>query len=83
MDNSKNEVLEKMKNVDVRTVDKNTLVDIETVAIDTTLPEQERMKQFLEQVKNPYCYMSHGIVVKVSFAGKDTLSDCLARCLSF
>ena len=83
MDNLRKEELEKMKNVDVRTVDKSTLVDIETVEIDTTLPEQERMKQFLEQVKNPYCYMSHGIVVKVSFAGKDTLSDCLARCLSF
>lgn len=83
MDNLRKNELEKMKNVDVRTVDKSTLVDIETVEIDTTLPEQERRKQFLEQVKNPYCYMSHGIVVKVSFAGKDTLSDCLARCLSF
>ena len=59
-----------MRNVDVRTVDKSTLVDIADVEIDMALPDRERIQDFIRQIKNPYCYLDHGIVVKVSFAGK-------------
>lgn len=70
--------LEEMKNVDVRTVRPETLVDRSGVRIDQSLPRKERLKQFIRQVKNPYCYLDDGVVVKVSFAEtKDTIEDRL------
>ena len=36
----------------------------------------------IEQVKNPYCYISHGVAVKISFTGKCTLEESLSRCIS-
>lgn len=71
--------LEEMKNVDVRTVEKSTLVDIATVVIDPSLPPVERIVDYIRQIKNPYCYLDHGIAVKVSFAGKRSLEDALCH----
>jgi hypothetical protein len=70
--------LEKLKNVDVRTVDIDTLVDIRDVKLDRSLSKPERMKSFVEQIKNPYCFRHGNTVVKISFADTDrTLEDCL------
>lgn len=76
------EELEKMAQVDIRTVDRNELVDIADVTIDTSLPVKKRIQSYIQQVKNPYCFLSHGVVVKVGFAGKTTLQDCLNRSVS-
>lgn len=76
------ENLKEMSEVDVHTVDKNTLVDVADVHIRTDLPKEERMIDYIRQIKNPYCYLSNGIVVKISFAGKDTLEQCLSRCIA-
>ena len=63
--------------VDIRTVDPDTLVDIEDVEIDTSLPFEKRMEQFLEQIKNPLCYKKNGIIVKnVYQSGGTKLEDC-------
>ena len=74
------EKLKKMAEVDIRTVDKETLVDIKDVTIDTELPDKERVLDYIRQIKNPYCYLYNGMIVKISFAGKEHLEDCLARC---
>ena len=59
--------VEEMRNVDVRTVDRNTLVDLNTVEIDMSKPVEERRKDFIRQVKNPYCFKVGDVAVKVSF----------------
>ena len=56
--------LDEMKNVDVRTVDRDSLVDINTIAIDESLSKEERAAEFLRQIKNPYCFRVGNIVVK-------------------
>ena len=56
--------LEEMKNVDVRTVDPETLVDVTKIVIDESLPKEERVKEYLRQVKNPYCFRVGKMVVK-------------------
>ena len=67
---------EKMKNVDIRTVDKSTLTDISDIKINTTKPVQERIKSYIEQVKNPYCLIVDGMVVKMAFANTEkTMND--------
>lgn len=61
------EKINKMKNVDIRTVDRSALVDIRTVSIDDTLPVEERIKQLVEGLHNPYCFLVGDVVVKVEY----------------
>ena len=75
------EELKKMAQTDIREVDRSQLVDIDSVKINTDLPVEERVKDYLLQIKNPYCYLSHGIIVKIGFRGKRTLEECLKSCV--
>ncbi len=61
-----------LKNIDVRTVDHATLVDIEKIRIDPNLPQHERMIQFIQQVKNPYCFKVGDVVVKTTYVDSTT-----------
>ena len=72
------EELESMKNVDVRTVNPATLRDIRDVKINTALPKEQRIQDYIRQIGNPYCYRHGKYVVKISFADTDvTLEDRL------
>lgn len=52
------------------------LVDIRDVKIDRTLPTEERIKSFVEQIKDPYRFKVGDVVVKVSFANtQNTITD--------
>lgn len=52
------------------------LVDIRDVKIDRTLPTAERIKSFVEQIKDPYRFKVGDVVVKVSFANtQNTITD--------
>ena len=75
--------LAQMKDVDVHTVDRDSLVDIREVQIDGKLPREQRFEDFLRQIKNPYCYRCGKIIVKVSFSNTDaTLEDRLEHYLA-
>lgn len=56
--------IEEMKAVDVRTVDPETLVDVTKIKIDESLSKEERVAEFLRQVKNPYCFRVGNMIVK-------------------
>ena len=56
--------IEEMKAVDVRTVDPETLVDVTKIKIDESLSKEERVAEFLRQVKNPYCFRVGNMVVQ-------------------
>lgn len=75
------EELEILKKVDIRTVKKEDLVDISDIHIDPSLPQLERMLTFIKQVKNPYCYLWHNIIIKTSFAGERSINDCFKLAL--
>jgi hypothetical protein len=51
--------------------DLSELVDIRDVVIDRTLPVEERIKSYVEQIKNPYCFRVGDVKVRVSYANKD------------
>lgn len=59
--------VEEMKNVDPRTVDRSQLVDRESVRLDPDAGYEERLKSHIRQIRNPYCYLDGGIVVKLAF----------------
>ena len=60
--------IEEMKNIDIRTVDPETLVDVTKIEINDTLSKDERKKEYLRQVKNPYCFRVGEVVVKCSYS---------------
>lgn len=65
--------------MDHEKIDRDSLVDIETVTVDTSLPKEERMRDFLRQVKNPYLYRHGKYVVKLTFSETDvTLEELMA-----
>ncbi len=71
-----------MRNVDVRTVERESLADISKIHIDTRMPREQRLADFVRQIGNPYCYRCGKVVVKVSFAETNaTLEDRLEHYL--
>ncbi len=76
MDSLSNMDLEAMKNIDIRTVNPDTLVDINDTKVNAELPKEERTLDFIRQIRNPYCYRCGKVVVKISFNDTDaTLED--------
>lgn len=72
-------ITDMFEQVDVRNVDKNTLTDVSKINIDTSLPVSERIENFVNQVKNPYCYKDGGLVIGIAYEDTDiTLRDRLA-----
>ena len=52
------------------------LVDIRDVVIDKSMTLEERVKSYVEQIKDPYCFKVGDVVVRVSYADKDkSLTD--------
>lgn len=76
--------LEELKKVDVRTVDVSALEDIEKVKVDSSLSAGERWRDFAEKIKNPFCFICNGMIVKASYSeGKESLENKLVQlCMS-
>lgn len=65
--------------MDLGAINRESLVDIRSVNIDTTLPKEERMRDFIRQIKDPYLYRHGKYVVKIAFSDTDiTLEQRLA-----
>ena len=74
--------VEAMKSVNPKTVDRNNLVQRSSVRPDPAAPREERLRDFIQQIKNPYCYLDGKTVVKISFSRTDTtMEDCLEHYL--
>lgn len=59
---------EQMRQTDIQTVNADSLVDIDEVVIDQALPREERLNDFIEKIKNPFCYKCNGMVVKAVYS---------------
>lgn len=74
----RNEDLRELKNVDIRTIEKDALVEIKKVKIDPELERRERISSFVQQIKNPYCFICDGGIVKIGYTEtEDTLEEKL------
>ena len=74
--------VEAMKSIDPRTVDRSTLMQRSSVRLDPSAPREERLRDFIQQIKNPYCYLDGKTVVKISFTNTaTTIEDCLENYL--
>lgn len=59
--------MQMMKDVDIRTVDRSELVDLNSVVIDEDKPIAKRMEDFVKQIRNPYCFRVGDVAVKVVY----------------
>ena len=74
--------VEAMKSIDPRTVDRSTLMQRSSVRLDPSAPREERLRDFIQQIKNPYCYLDGKTVVRISFTNTaTTIEDCLENYL--
>lgn len=72
--------LTKLEDIDIKTVEKESLAELSSITINPDLKKEERLAEYIQQIRNPYCFVCDGIVVKVSFnkTGKsleETLSN--------
>ena len=56
-----------MSQIEIREINKASLVDIDNVKIDQKLSLNRRMENYLEQIKNPYCFLCSGSAVRVRY----------------
>lgn len=67
---------ERLKAVDIRTVRKEELVDIEPLLKEmATKDETDRKTDFIRKVKNPYCFLVGDVIVKSTFTEGATLKQ--------
>ncbi len=74
--------VEALRSVDPRTIDRNALVERSSVKIDPHASQEERLRDFIRQIKNPYCYKDGKTIVKISFSDTETsIEDCISHYL--
>ena len=67
-----------MKNIDVTKVNREDLIDIKDVKINKNLQQDQRIKDFVNQIGNPYCYKYGDYIVKINFEDTEvTLTERL------
>ena len=65
-------------NTAAHTEDCNALVDIRDISVNKDLPKEERIADFVKQIKNPYRFRCGAFVINACFAsGGLTIEDCL------
>ena len=72
-----------MENERSRTELLYSLVDIRDVKIDRSMSVEDRMKSYVEQIKNPYMFKVGNTVVRVSYANTQaTINDNFVNLLA-
>ena len=60
--------LEEMSRQRIETISRKELADISAVHIRQDLPHNEKVLAFLEEIKNPYCFLCGDVPVSVCFS---------------
>ncbi len=75
--------LQELKRVNIKEVNPDELVDISEIEIDTKQSVQKRVKEYVEQVHNPYLVRVGEYIVKVGYSDcTETLNDRLKQYIS-
>ena len=74
--------LKNLKNMDIEQCDPEQLTDLKSIFLDTSRPLPDRIRSFLEQVKNPYLFKVDNVIVKVEFSSGKSLEQSLLSLLS-
>ena len=69
--------LQELKRVNIKEVNPDELVDISEIEIDTKQSVQKRVKEYVEQVHNPYLVRVGEYVVKIGYSDCEETLNCL------
>ena len=69
-----------MKQISIKECDKEQLVDLLSIEIDGAKSKQERMLDYLRQVKNPYYFKVGDVAVRLVFdEGGRSFQECMEK----
>lgn len=75
--------LQELKRVNIKEVNPDEVVDISEIEIDMKQSVQKRVKEYVEQVHNPYLVRVGEYVVKIGYSDcKETLNDRMKQYIS-
>ena len=75
--------LQELKRVNIKEVNPDELVDISEIEIDTKQSVQKRVKEYVEQVHNPYLVRGGEHVGKIGYSDcEETLNDRMKQYIS-
>lgn len=63
-------------------VDVSKLKDIRKVKVDTSLPTEQRLENYIDQIKNPYVFKYGKQVIRIHFAGEESIDERIAHYIS-
>lgn len=66
----------------MKEINRDELIDLRTVRVNTDLPREERIQDYVRQIKDPYCYKIGKYVVCLRFSengppAQEILSDLI------
>ena len=71
-----------LKNVDLKEIDRDRIIDIRDIVIDMEKPKEDRIKAYLESNPNPYFVKCGDVLIRMSFSDSDVCIDnCIDRYL--
>lgn len=73
--------LEEMKLVDVRSVQRETLMDIQNITAKGHGSTEDKIYDYLEETGNPYCFRVGNVVVKNTYTDNGPKLDDLLKML--
>ena len=75
------EAVQEMKIMDIRTLDREKLVDARDIVIDETKSATTKVRTFLEQVKNPFTQKVGEYVLVIGYSEQtdDTIDDKMIK----
>lgn len=59
--------VETMRSVNPKTVDRSTLVQRDSIRLEPAAAQDDRLRDFIRQIRNPYCYLDGkwSVIIKV------------------
>ena len=64
-----------MRDVDIMQADRDALVDIRDIHIDSEKSVETKIKEYMEQVRNPFLVKYGDYVIKLSYADTEKSMD--------
>lgn len=77
-------ILTELAKTNVTAMNKNNLIDVSRLALDTSIPKEKRTAHIMHTLKNPYCFRYGDIGIKLEFADhtrslQEAFEDLLKR----
>lgn len=75
--------LQQMQNVDIRTVDQQTAIDIKNTKIDCKKTLKDKLNELIQDGKNPYIYKCDDYTIQFKFSETErSIEDCFEEYIS-